>query len=56
MNTFVIAIILTSSAMDKNTTNDLAGIRKLLRNTVVERDGRALCQLDENQWQTMEVP
>ena len=29
------------AAMEKDTTNDQAGTRKLVRNTVVERDGRA---------------
>ena len=28
---------------------------KLVRNPVVERDGGASCQLDKNQWQTMDV-
>ena len=41
--------------MVENTTNEQAGTRKLLRNPVVERDGGALCQLNENQWQTMDV-
>ena len=41
--------------MDKNTTNDQVGTRKLVRNRVVERDGWASCHLDENQWQTMDV-
>ena len=43
------------AAMDQNTTNDQVGTRNLLWNPVVERDGGASCQLDENQWQTMGV-
>ena len=43
------------AAMDKNTTNERTGTRKLVRNPVVERDGGASCQLDENQLQTMEA-
>ena len=43
------------AAMDEDTTNDQAGTRKLVRNPVVERDGGASCQLDENQWQTVDV-
>ena len=42
-------------AMDKNTTNDQAGTRKLVRSPTVEGDGGASCQLDENQWQTVDV-
>ena len=43
------------AAMDKNTSNDQAGTRKRVRNPVVERAGRASCQLDENQLQTMDM-
>ena len=43
------------TAMMRNTTNDQTGTRKLVRNTVVETNGGASRQLDENQWQTMDV-
>ena len=43
------------AAMDKNTTIDQAGRRKLVWNPVVDRDCGASCQLDENQLQTMYV-
>ena len=43
------------AAMERNTTNDQTGTRKLERNPVVERDGGASCRLDENQLQTMDV-
>ena len=38
-----------------NATNDQTGARKLVRNPVVESDGGASCQLDENQLQPMDV-